>query len=115
MPQIGPLEILVILMVALIVFGPERLPEIARKIGRTANELRRMANEVKDEFQEGLDLDLDDEPTPRRDHPNLRHEPVEPPSGIDHEGMDPDLPRAPAADDAPSDAAADDAEPPERA
>jgi len=61
MPQIGPLEILVIAAIALIVFGPEKLPEIARTIGRTANQLRRMASDVKDEFQFGLD-DVDDEP-----------------------------------------------------
>ena len=61
MPQIGPLEILVVAAIALIVFGPEKLPEIARTIGRTANQLRRMASEVKDEFEFGLD-DADDEP-----------------------------------------------------
>ena len=62
MPQIGPLEILIIAVVALIVFGPERLPEIARKIGSAAGEMRRMASEVQDEFQSGLDdPDEDDE------------------------------------------------------
>jgi sec-independent protein translocase protein TatB len=60
-PSIGPLEILLVAVVALIVFGPERLPEIARTIGKTASELRRMASEVRDEFQVGLDLDEDDE------------------------------------------------------
>src|SRR5918996_70776 len=79
MPQIGPLEILVIGAIALIVFGPEKLPEIARTIGRTANQLRKMASEVKDEFDLGLDdEDEDDEgpatrtrPEARPDHPNL--------------------------------------------
>jgi Tat protein translocase TatB subunit len=79
MPQIGPLEILVIGAIALIVFGPEKLPEIARTIGRTANQLRKMASEVKDEFDLGLDdEDEDDEgpatrtrPETRPDHPNL--------------------------------------------
>ena len=61
MPSIGPLEILLVAVVALIVFGPERLPEIARTIGKTASELRRMASEVRDEFQVGLDSDEDDE------------------------------------------------------
>jgi sec-independent protein translocase protein TatB len=74
MPQLSPIEILVVATIALIVFGPEKLPQIARTIGRSAAELRRMANEVKDEFQAGLDLDLDDEdetPKPsRRPHPN---------------------------------------------
>lgn len=61
MPQIGPLEILVVAALALIVFGPEKLPEIARSIGKAANELRRMASDVKEEFQAGLDTDVEDE------------------------------------------------------
>ena len=34
MPQIGPAEILVILLVGLLVFGPKRLPEIGRQVGQ---------------------------------------------------------------------------------
>lgn len=45
--------------IALIVFGPQKLPEIARSIGRFMSEVRRMAGEVKSEFAVGLD---DDEP-----------------------------------------------------
>lgn len=62
MPQIGPLEILVVGVLALIVFGPEKLPGIARSIGRTMNDLRRMATEVKSEFEVGLDHGVQDEP-----------------------------------------------------
>jgi Tat protein translocase TatB subunit len=57
MPSVGPLEILVIAVIALVVFGPDKLPEIARQVGRTATELRRMATEVKDEFDGGFDMD----------------------------------------------------------
>lgn len=57
MPSLGPLEILVVGVLALIVFGPERLPEIARTLGRTLNELRRMASEVRTEFEDGMKLD----------------------------------------------------------
>ena len=34
MPQIGPAEMLMVAVIALIVFGPQRLPEIARSIGK---------------------------------------------------------------------------------
>jgi Tat protein translocase TatB subunit len=81
MPQLSPIEILVVATIALIVFGPEKLPQIARTIGRGASELRRMATEVKDEFQAGLDLDEDDEPPKkpsRRPHPNERTTPSKP-------------------------------------
>jgi sec-independent protein translocase protein TatB len=63
MPQIGPLEIIVVAVLALLVFGPQRLPEIARTVGKFLNEARRMANEVKSEFKEGLDDPVEDEVT----------------------------------------------------
>ena len=59
MPQVGPLEILMVLVVALIVFGPEKLPGMARTVGRTMNQLRRMADEVKNEFQTGLEEEVE--------------------------------------------------------
>ena len=60
MPQIGPLEILVVMVVALLVFGPEKLPEMARNLGRTATQLRRMAQDMKDEFATALDDEDED-------------------------------------------------------
>jgi Tat protein translocase TatB subunit len=62
MPSIGPLEILVVAVIALVVFGPEKLPDIARTIGRTLNELRRQADDLRAEFKEGLTLDDEEEP-----------------------------------------------------
>lgn len=59
MPQVGPLELIVVALVALIVFGPDKLPEVARTVGRTINELRRQAAEVRGEFVRGLDDDDD--------------------------------------------------------
>ena len=55
MPQIGPLEIIVVGMLALIVFGPEKLPGILRSVGKTIGELRRMASEVTHDFKSGLE------------------------------------------------------------
>jgi TatA/E family protein of Tat protein translocase len=51
MPQLGPLEILVIFVVALLVFGPSKLPEIGRQVGKGVNEFRK--------FQHSLREDLD--------------------------------------------------------
>lgn len=44
---IGITQIIFIAMVALIIFGPERLPEIAGKIGRTVGDFRRVANQMQ--------------------------------------------------------------------
>lgn len=62
-------EILLILVVALILFGSKNLPEIARTIGRTLEQIRRAANEVRDEVMKaGLEEEdaprMRDEPTP---------------------------------------------------
>lgn len=54
MPQLGPLEILVIFVVALLVFGPNRLPEIARQVGRGFQELRRIQDHVRHELDDAL-------------------------------------------------------------
>ncbi|MEA2508021.1 MAG: sec-independent protein translocase protein TatA [Actinomycetota bacterium] len=61
MPQVGPLEIMMVALVALIVFGPEKLPEIARTVGKALADFRRVVDDAKGEFQTGLNLDDDDD------------------------------------------------------
>jgi sec-independent protein translocase protein TatA len=53
----GPMELIVILVVALIVLGPKKLPEAARSVGRGMREFK--------ESISGIDDDLDDEPDER--------------------------------------------------
>ena len=48
--SVSPAEIATIVLVALIVFGPKRLPEIARKAGKIASQLRATADEFKSEL-----------------------------------------------------------------
>lgn len=45
---IGIWELIAILIVALIVVGPKKLPELARALGRGFSEFKRAANEVRD-------------------------------------------------------------------
>ena len=47
-------KLLVLGVVALVVFGPERLPAMAAQAGRALRELRRMAEGAKSELQENL-------------------------------------------------------------
>jgi sec-independent protein translocase protein TatA len=49
MPSIGPLEIVVILIIALIVLGPKKLPEMGRSVGRGMREFRRAVSMDDDE------------------------------------------------------------------
>lgn len=55
MLNVGPLELLVVLAVALIVVGPERLPELARSVGRALRQFREVQNEVRDMVSSGVD------------------------------------------------------------
>jgi Tat protein translocase TatB subunit len=55
MLNIGPQELLIILIIALIVVGPQRLPGLGRSIGRSLRELRNAQDEVKRTIRGNLD------------------------------------------------------------
>jgi sec-independent protein translocase protein TatB len=62
MLNIGPQELLVILIVALLVVGPQRLPELSRQLGRGLREFRKIQDDVKgmvnlDEVKNMVNLD----------------------------------------------------------
>ena len=50
-----PLHIIVVLALALLIFGPSQLPNIARSLGRSINEFRHAAASMTDEMKKGLD------------------------------------------------------------
>jgi sec-independent protein translocase protein TatA len=58
--NIGPLEIAVVLVIALLVFGPGRLPELGNSLGRGIREFRNTVTGVKED--EGLKALRDSEP-----------------------------------------------------
>ncbi len=45
---LGPAELLIILFVVLLIFGPKKLPEVGRAIGRGIREFRSAAKEIED-------------------------------------------------------------------
>jgi sec-independent protein translocase protein TatA len=57
----GPLELLVILVVALLVLGPKRLPEAARSVGRGMRELKDSLAGVNDDRDDEDERELDRE------------------------------------------------------
>ncbi len=56
---IGFPELIIILIVALLVVGPSKLPEVARSIGKALGEFRRMADDVKESLT--AEMDKEDE------------------------------------------------------
>ena len=62
MPNIGPLEIVVVLVIALVVFGPKRLPELGKSMGRGIREFRSTISGKDDEPKPELESPADDAP-----------------------------------------------------
>jgi sec-independent protein translocase protein TatB len=54
----GPMEILLIVVLALIVFGPAKLPEIMGQVGKAINDFRRATSELSDEFNRTIQAEL---------------------------------------------------------
>jgi sec-independent protein translocase protein TatA len=50
--NIGPLEVVVVLIIALIVFGPKRLPELGRSLGKGIREFRGSVSGESDDHDE---------------------------------------------------------------
>jgi Tat protein translocase TatB subunit len=68
--NIGPAEILVVAVLALIVFGPKRLPEVGRQVGRAVRELRRMQDTMRSELDSVMHPDVKPRPaTPQLNNP----------------------------------------------
>jgi len=65
--NLGFSELLVIMFIVLLLFGPKKLPELARGLGKGLNEFRRAANDVKRE----LTIDENDIRVPEARKPEL--------------------------------------------
>src|SRR5438270_12564439 len=56
----GPMELLLIIVLALIVFGPARLPEIMGQVGKAIGDFRRATSELSDEFNRTIQAELNE-------------------------------------------------------
>ena len=63
MPNVGPMELAIVLIVALIVLGPKRLPEVGRSLG---NGIREFKDSIQNQghHDDETDLDVEDPPKP---------------------------------------------------
>ncbi len=52
--NIGFPELLIILAIALLVFGPKKLPEVGKSIGKAVREFRRTSDEIKERIEEEI-------------------------------------------------------------
>lgn len=62
--NVGTAELLVILLVALLVLGPNKLPDAARQVGRALGELRRLSSGFQAEMRDALREPVEGKPAP---------------------------------------------------
>jgi sec-independent protein translocase protein TatA len=55
--SIGMPELVIIFIIALIIFGPRKLPELGRSLGRSIAEFKRASNELKNTLEEEIRID----------------------------------------------------------
>jgi sec-independent protein translocase protein TatA len=61
MGSLGMQEIIIIFVLALIIFGPRKLPEIGKSLGKGLSEFRRASNELKQTWEEEVRLEKERE------------------------------------------------------
>ena len=62
MGNLGMPEILLILVLALLLFGPKKLPDVGRQVGKALGEFRRASNDLKRTIEDEMDKVTRDEP-----------------------------------------------------
>ena len=66
--SIGMPELLIIFVIALIIFGPRKLPELGKSLGRSLSEFKRASNDLRNTLEEEIrieDKPADEDPRPK--------------------------------------------------
>jgi TatA/E family protein of Tat protein translocase len=76
MGSLGTMEMVVILVIALVVFGPRKLPDLGRSLGRSLNEFKRASNELRNTLDE--EIRVEEQRTSEKPKPEAATLPAEP-------------------------------------
>ena len=66
MLDIGIQELLVVMVLALLIFGPDKLPDLGRRLGRAMREFRRASDEFRSTVEQNLQINADQDSSPPR-------------------------------------------------
>ena len=72
---IGLPELVIIIIVALLVVGPAKLPEVARSLGKALGEFRRLADDVKETFEQEMTSEGEEKEEPGEQKEGEKEEP----------------------------------------
>src|SRR5436190_23992871 len=85
MPNLGFQEMIVILVIALIVFGPKKLPELGKSLGKGIREFKKATNDLKANWEDQLrdvETSVQAEAKPTIAEPPKELTPAEPPNVV---------------------------------
>ena len=80
MGPIGMPELVIIFVIALIIFGPRKLPELGKSLGRSINEFKRASNELKNTLEDEIRVEEQKPAAPRATTPTPAPAPAPTPS-----------------------------------
>jgi TatA/E family protein of Tat protein translocase len=80
--SIGMPELIIILTIALIIFGPRKLPELGRSLGKSLGEFKRASNELRNTLDEEIRIE-EQRTAERAAEPARPAEPADPVTPVD--------------------------------
>jgi len=103
MPTPGPLELVIILVIALLILGPGKLPDVGAALGKSIREFRKASSDVQDAVKVNVDTTPLPSTTSSQPVPNEAPAPLGAPAPVATPPASPAEPAAPVAAGSASD------------
>jgi sec-independent protein translocase protein TatA len=84
--SIGMPELIIILVIALIIFGPRKLPELGKSLGRSLNEFKKASQDLQNTLEQ--EIKIEEEKEKEQKEAQARPKPAEPERAAAHDEAD---------------------------